>query len=173
MAVAVQAPARPSARSALTVAGWIAAAVLTAALVTTGIGMVLGYRALVVRSGSMAPSVEAGDLLITKVVHPSAIAVGDVVTFRDPSRDQALVTHRVHEVVTNGSTYDFTTRGDANSGVERWTIGGKGSVGRLTFTVRGLRPLLGSLTRPDVRAVLLVAGAFILSAAALRRIWAR
>lgn len=173
MDIAYRAGLLRKARAGLTPASWIAAGLVSAALVAAVIGTMTGFRALVVRSGSMEPTIRAGDLVVTRVVRPSAVHVGDIVTFRDPSRDQTLVTHRVQEVAATGATYEFVTKGDANTGVERWTVRADGSVGRLVARVRGLHPVLGWLLRPGIKAGLLIGGTLILGAVALHRIWAR
>ena len=54
--------------------------------------VVLGYRPLLVRSGSMAPAIHTGDVVLSRLVEAREISVGDVVTFRDPTRDQRLIT---------------------------------------------------------------------------------
>jgi hypothetical protein len=105
------------------------------------------------------------------MVVPAAVRVGDVVTFSDPSRDGMLVTHRVVERSRDGAGYSFVTRGDANTGVERWSIEEDGKLGRLLARApgvgRALRPLAGLVTPFAV-----IAGALAFAAAAvLRRIW--
>src|SRR5437870_5307903 len=59
---------------------------------------VLGYRAMIVTSGSMAPAIHAGDAVLVRPEPPSSIAVGDVVTFSIATmegRGMGTTTHRV------------------------------------------------------------------------------
>jgi hypothetical protein len=51
---------------------------------------------------------------------------GQVVTFSDPSRAKKLITHRVRSVNVVDGTARFVTRGDANTGVERWSLSAAG-----------------------------------------------
>jgi signal peptidase I len=90
---------------------------------------VSGSRALIVRSGSMAPAIGVGDVVVTRLVDPSDVAVHDVVTFRDSSRSGELVTHRVTRVEERSGRFAFVTKGDANTAVERWSIDADGKVG--------------------------------------------
>lgn len=79
-----------------------------AGIVLIGLGLrVFGYRVVIVSSGSMAPSLERGDLVVVNTRN-STPEVGEVLTFLD--RDGEMVTHRVIDV------YDgtITTMGDAN-----------------------------------------------------------
>ncbi len=72
---------------------------------------VLGWEPVVVTSGSMAPGIRPGDVVLTGG-DPAEIRAGDVVTFEDPRRAGRLVTHRVESVLADGR---FVTRGDANA----------------------------------------------------------
>jgi signal peptidase len=140
-------------------------------LLSVGVGALLGFRALVVRSGSMAPAIQGGDVVVTRLVRPSAVEPGDVVTFRDPSRHGDLVTHRVIRVRREGDRLAFVTRGDANTGQERWSIDRDGTIGSAAFRVPGAGHVLAWLRMPAVRTAFLVASALVLAALALRRIW--
>jgi signal peptidase I len=71
---------------------------------------VLGLEAVVVTSGSMAPHIRAGDVVLLGSAQTPP-AVGTVITFRDRTRAGTLVTHRVASRHGDGSV---TTRGDAN-----------------------------------------------------------
>ena len=116
-----------------------ALALAVAGLLTLALLHVGGYRPLVVYSDSMAPRVAAGDLIVTQAVRPAAVAVGDVVSFHDPSRAERLVTHRVKQIRRDGGEIAFVTRGDANGAVERWSTATDARVGRLAVRI----PLAG------------------------------
>jgi signal peptidase len=133
----------------------------------------LGTRALVVRSGSMAPAVETGDLIVTAPIRARDAAVGEVITFRDPTRARRLITHRVVSVRQAGLRLAFVTRGDANTGVERWTIAPDGKLGRLFIRVPRAGYALAWLRLSTLGPWLLPVGAALLALVAVRRIWAR
>ncbi len=75
--------------------------------------LVLGWSPILVSSGSMAPAIQAGDLvLIDEDVPTEPIAPGAIITYRELGRDpDRLVTHRIREATDAGL---YTTRGDAN-----------------------------------------------------------
>jgi signal peptidase len=156
---------------------WIGNAALTLLIsgsvivLSVGVGALLGFRALVVRSGSMAPAIQSGDAVVTRLVRPPAVEAGDVITFRDPSRKGDLVTHRVVQVRPEENLLAFVTRGDANTGEERWSIPRDGTIGVAMFRVPGAGHVLAWLRTPILRVALLVASALALAAVALRRIW--
>jgi hypothetical protein len=82
-----------------------------------------------------------------------------------------LVTHRVTHVVRRGDTFSFITRGDANTGVERWSVRADGTVGRFLFRIPKVGYVLGWVAVPLIRSALMVGAALFLGTAALRRIW--
>lgn len=100
----------------LATAGFLLGTVVT--FVTFGLvlwvaiaGLVLGLRPVVVTSGSMAPTIRAGDVVLYEpTAGDASLAPGTVVTFRDPTRGNRLVTHRVVRNEPDG----LVTRGDAN-----------------------------------------------------------
>lgn len=158
----------PTSGASLAVLGALALVLLV--MVTM---MLAGFRFLIVRSGSMEPAIGTGDVVVVKTVRPAEVSAGEVVTFRDATRGHHLVTHRVVSVERVGSRYDFVTRGDANTGEERWSVATEGSIG----VVRSTIPLVGYslhwLGSTAVRAWFLVGGSLLVGAALLRRVWLR
>ena len=147
--------------------------IVTIALVGAVIFLATGGRALIVRSGSMAGTIDTGDIAVTKTITAQEAQIGDVVTFKDPSRNGELVTHRVIKMQRDGDTLAFVTKGDVNGGVEKWTINARGKVGRFMFRVPSAGYALSWAGTPAIRFALLISGGLILTIAALRRIWAR
>lgn len=119
----------------------------------------------------MAPALEMGDVVITRLVRPPAVRRGDIVTFRDPTREGELVTHRVVDVQREGNRFSFLTRGDTNTGEERWSVDADGTIGAMAFRVPYAGYVLAWLRMPMVRTAFLVGAALLFAAVALRRIW--
>jgi signal peptidase len=80
----------------------------------------LGYKPFIVLSGSMEPAIQAGDLIITKVIEPEKVAEGDIIAFQ--AEKNTIVTHRVTDVRTEEGL-SFLTRGDANTGADAKAVG--------------------------------------------------
>jgi signal peptidase I len=131
----------------------------------------LGWRPLVVLSGSMTPALHTGDEIVVKPVAPVALRVGDVVTFDDASRGHVLVTHRVRDVRVVGPTVHVVTRGDANDGVELWSVAAGGRVGRVAYRVPKLGYVTVAAGTPLGRILLVVVPAILLGASEIRRVW--
>jgi signal peptidase I len=71
-----------------------------------------GLRPLVVRSGSMEPTIHTGSMVLVRSIPARDIRVGDVVAVDRP--DGTRVTHRVVSVVHNGRHAELVLKGDAN-----------------------------------------------------------
>jgi signal peptidase I len=103
-------------------------AALVSAVVAGTVAWHAGYRAYVVRTGSMAPAYPAGTLIIDMPVDGRASRVGDVLTFRTPS---GPVTHRVHSLTADG----IETKGDANRTPDAWTVQPRNVTGQVVRAV--------------------------------------
>ena len=55
----------------------------------------MGGTTLAVLSGSMEPTIKAGDLIGVRSVDPESLTVGDIVTLQPESGNPTLVTHRI------------------------------------------------------------------------------
>ena len=67
---------------------------------------VLGYSSFRVLSGSMAPTIPTGSMILVKATDASEIEAGDVISFysSDPALAGAVNTHRVLSVETQNGT---------------------------------------------------------------------
>ena len=123
-----QAEARRGARAVVTVAGWLALAVVTAlALAMVVVPHLTGWVPLTILSGSMEPTIPTGSQVVVEPVRgeaaTAALALGDVVTVMPYPDDPTLVTHRVvARAVAGDGTVVLTTRGDANDAADPWPL---------------------------------------------------
>lgn len=89
---------------------------------TIAVPRIIGAVPLTVLSGSMVPTFNPGDLIITMPVDDpkEEIKRGDIVTFQPESGVGTLITHRVSSVgFSMGGSTVFTTKGDANSALDK------------------------------------------------------
>lgn len=79
------------------------------------------YRTSTMLTGSMAPGIEVGDMVVTAPRPTADLAVGDVISYQIPVEDHRVETHRVATVkrLADGTTA-ITTKGDANENVDPW-----------------------------------------------------
>lgn len=72
----------------------------------------LGYKAFVITTNSMEPSIKHGDAVLTKKPKEKNLKEGDIITF---NRDNEAITHRILRIdKEEGSTY-YVTKGDNNN----------------------------------------------------------
>jgi signal peptidase len=98
-----------------------------------------GVQPMVIRSGSMEPTIGTGSMVLTRRIDASEIKVGDVVAVERP--DRTTVTHRVVTVELNGDAAELTLKGDANKDPDPFPI-----TARHAQRVMGEVPNLGRAT---------------------------
>lgn len=130
-------------------AGIALAAALLAALAGVLL-MLAGLEPRIERSDSMRPAIGAGDLVWLRNVRARDAEPGDIVAFADEDRGRTVM-HRVEAIDARRGELAFTTRGDANTGGERWRIARDGRIGRyagirLPYAGRVAAALQGPLT---------------------------
>ena len=115
---------------------------LLLAAVVTVVPRLIGAVPLTVLSGSMEPTISAGDLVVVRPTDPADLRIGDVVTVQPVSDDPTLVTHRIVGVTHGGDGLaGFVTQGDANEHPDEPVVPEQ-VMGRVVYTV----PLIGHVT---------------------------
>lgn len=83
----------------------------------------LGYKAMIVLSGSMEPTIMKGDLIIVKNVDSKELKTKDIIAFRNA--DKTITSHRITNIDTiNGKLY-FKTKGDNNNTMDEGVVDSK------------------------------------------------
>jgi signal peptidase len=160
------------ARGVFNVASLVAIGVsLVIVLAITGSHVFLGYRGFTVLSGSMTPTFRTGDVIVAEKIAPLDVRIGDIVSFRSPDDPKKLLTHRVISMRAADGKVAFVTRGDANTGVERWTIADSGVLGHVKYKIPKIGYIANRAGSRFGRLLLLVVPALLLGVLELRRIW--
>jgi signal peptidase len=135
----------------------------------------LGYQTLTMLTGSMAPLINPGDVVVTAPVPTRDIKVGDIITYHIPVEDQRVETHRVTEVRANadGSTA-VKTKGDANNGVDPWTATITGpTVDRHVVTIPHIGAVIRGVRERVVLNILIYGAPAVLVIGMLTSIWGK
>jgi signal peptidase I len=98
-----------------------------------GIPVIFGFKTMTVLTGSMAPKINPGDIIIDKNTKPENIKVGDIITYK--VSEEILITHRVIEVVNKEGRSAFKTKGDANNVDDNNLVTEEQLVGRYFFRI--------------------------------------
>ncbi|MCW2965839.1 MAG: signal peptidase [Actinomycetia bacterium] len=175
----IGAPTTPTRGGSLHLVGrilsWIlvaAASIVAVSLLAVTIGpKFFPYQALVVRSGSMSPTIKTGSIVFYEKVNADKVKVGDIIVFDKPGQTNEKVTHRVFKI-SNGSTGRyFTTKGDANGAPDSWRVPAVGTGWVSAFHIPAIGYALAALQSTLARLLLLVIPALALGAITLYEIW--
>ncbi|WP_458189312.1 signal peptidase I [Haladaptatus sp. NG-WS-4] len=99
-------------------------------------------QSYVVVSGSMSPTMKAGDVVV-RDISVQSIEASDIITFETTDSRPSRTTHRVVEVVEREDGLQFRTKGDANEEPDPRLVPAKRVVGQVWFHI----PYLGYLMR--------------------------
>lgn len=158
-----------------TIASWIlmlAAGVVAVGLFAITVGpRFLPYQALIVRSGSMAPTIPTGSIVFYKKKDASKVKVGDVIVFGRPGVPNEKVTHRVVKIGKSSTGRYFITKGDANGTPDDWQVPAVGTGWVSAFHIPTIGYALVDLQSTIGRLLLLIIPALALGAITLYEIW--
>jgi signal peptidase I len=155
--------------------GW--AALVAAGLIVLGLLAVtvgprfLPYQALIVRSGSMSPTIPTGSIVFYKKVNAASVKVGDIIVFDKPGQTNEKVTHRVYKIGHSPTGNYFTTKGDANGTPDDWRVPAVGTGWVAAFHVPTVGYALVDLQSTLARLLLLAIPAILLGGITLYEIW--
>lgn len=120
-----------------------------------------GWRILIVKSGSMEPTIKTGSVIA--VQKQSDYQKGDVVTFGPTTRPELLITHRIIDVTEkNGEKY-IQTKGDFNASADQELTPMKAVVARHRFSVPYIGYLIGfAQTQLGVVVLIVIPGTILI-----------
>lgn len=112
----------------------------------------------VIQSGSMAPAVNIGDLIM--VGREEGYFTGDVVTFRDSGG--RVVTHRIEKKDETENSTQFWTKGDASPAGDREAIKADQIIGKVRLIIPGIGKLLVLMRSSNIFPAIFLAALAIL-----------
>ncbi len=131
--------------------------------------LAVGYRPVVILTGSMGETAPPGSLIVAQPRAATSVDVGDVVVMRRP--DEPLITHRVIEIESARGARFAITQGDANEAPDAAPYPLEGE----QLVARWVRPELGrwalTVFQPGPALAVVGVATVALAVQALRRIW--
>ncbi len=106
---------------------------------------IFGYKHFIVLSGSMSPTIDAGDIIIVK--DTDNIELNDIVSFR---LNNSVVTHRIVDSLEDDGVVKYITKGDANSGKDSLILDKSDIEGVYCFRIPKLGNVILFLKKPIV-----------------------
>jgi signal peptidase len=136
---------------------------------------ILGYQTSTMLTGSMAPLINPGDVVVTVPTPITDIKVGDIITYHIPVEDQRVETHRITEITTTADGgIAVQTKGDANNGIDPWIATLQNTtVDKQIATIPGVGNAIRTLREPIVMNTLMYGAPAILVIGMLASIWTK
>lgn len=164
-------PALRMVRGVMRLVAFVATGFAVGIALALAVPLAFDARPLAVLSGSMEPALGTGDVSVVRSIAPLDARPGDIVTFRDPSDPERLITHRVRAMRAQGDRVVFVTRGDANNVSERWRVPATGEIGRVMYRIPELGWALMYARSKGLFVVLLAGALALLLVLELTAIW--
>ncbi|MBO9532579.1 MAG: signal peptidase I [Solirubrobacteraceae bacterium] len=142
----------------------------TMALVAVAAAAAVGVRVRVEQTGSMAPALKPGDLVLMRSTPLEQIRIGDIIGVRQESG--RVIVHRVERLAGAGAFVRVHTKGDANPTGEDWTIARADQVALVKGRVPALGNVVDAAKGPGI-AIAVIVAALLLAGSALRAVWTR
>ena len=149
-------------KAAARVAGALLIAILALALALFGLPRLMGVQLYNVKTASMAPQYNVGDLVYVMPAQDVQIMAQDVICFA-MGTGQTIVTHRVVEIDRQNGLY--YTKGDANPARDPQGVSYQNIVGVVRFSLPFMGNILHALasTQGKILAVMLLVALAALS----------
>ncbi len=120
--------------------------------------VVFGHPVMTVLSGSMAPTISTGDLIVDDTVTTSQaehLRAGEVISFRAAPGSETVITHRIVGVTTMDGAVSYLTKGDRNNAADTVPRPASDVLGVFQFAIPRGGYILSALQRPLVLVLLL------------------
>lgn len=122
--------------SLVKLAGWLIFGAVMSVVLFMLTASLFGWRFDVVPTGSMAPAINPGGMVVTRPAEPEDIRVGDAILFREPYIEaEARICHRVIDIKEIDSQLFFQTKGDANEYPDPDLVFPQNFIGKTIFYV--------------------------------------
>ncbi len=148
---------------------FLAFIILVALLLVVSVFPITGnYKLMIVQSGSMAPAIKQGGIVLVKPV--SDYKIGDVITFGPYNKTKAPTSHRIYDIkVINGQPV-YITKGDANNAPDAREIQKKDILGKVLFSAPYVGYAVDFAKKPMGFALIIIVPAAIIIYDEIRKI---
>lgn len=150
---------------------------LIAVLAFTGLAIgphVAGYRTMTMLTGSMAPDIDPGDVIVVTPLPVTDVEAGMIISYHIPIDDHRLVSHRVLTATTSPEgAVTVQTKGDANDAPDPWQATLQGDTAwQVTAVIPHLGTAIETLRTPLLSQTLVYGAPALLAGWLLLSIWA-
>ena len=98
---------------------------------------VFGFQYVVILTNSMQPTINPGDLVVTKPVNPDELHVGDIILYEVHLGNATYrITHRIVAIKTDANgRYYFVTKGDNRKYTDPWRVYPEQVIGKVILVI--------------------------------------
>jgi len=140
---------------------FVAFIVVVALLLIVSVLPITGnYKVMTVISGSMAPAIKMGSVVIVKPA--SDYKIGDVITFGPYSKTKAPTSHRIYDIKVVDGQPVYITKGDVNNAPDARELQKRDIVGKVLFSVPFVGYAVDFAKKPMGFALIIVVPAAII-----------
>ena len=127
------------------------------------------YKLMIVQSGSMAPAIKMGSIVVVKPAEDYKI--GDVITFGPYSKTKAPTSHRIYDIKVVDGQPVYITKGDANNAPDTREISKGEILGKVLFDVPYLGYAVAFAKKPIGFALIIIVPAAVIIIDEIKKIY--
>lgn len=125
------------------------------------------YKVMVVQSGSMAPEIRMGAIVMVKPM--SDYKIGDIITFQ-AGRNKEPITHRIYDIKVVDGQPVYITKGDANNAPDQREVQKREIVGKVLIDIPYLGYVISFAQKPLGFALIIIVPAALIIADEIKKI---
>ena len=114
---------------------------------------ILGYKAYIVETNSMEPTIKVGDIVIIKKVKVEKLNQGDVITF---TQEGEVITHRITKIDVEESGTKYITKGDNNNTEDTIKVEHEDILGKEILTIPQLGKVMQLLNNKIILLIIIL-----------------
>ena len=112
-----------------------------------------GYKAYIITTNSMEPTINSGDTLITQNIKEEDLQVGDIITFK---KKGVVISHRITDIEEKEGKKLYSTKGDNNTVEDLEKVEYSEIKGKAVLTIPKLGKLIQFLNNKIVFLVIIL-----------------
>jgi len=127
------------------------------------------YKILIVKSGSMAPAIKTGSVVVVKPA--KNYKIGDVITFGEMGKGKTPVSHRIYDIKDKNGQKSYVTKGDTNNSPDANEISEDKIIGKVILIVPYAGYAVATAKKPLGFLLIIVVPALIIIYDEMRKIY--
>lgn len=133
------------------------------------------YKVMIVQSGSMAPEIKMGSVVVVKPTHSvnsgqADYKIGDVITFQ-AGRNNEPITHRIYDIRVVDGEPRYITKGDVNNAPDQREVSKNEIMGKVFFDIPYLGYVVNFAQKPLGFSLIIIIPAVLIIGDEIKKIY--